>query len=130
MARLRLRSSAVGLAAVAGLLLGGCSSSGRSGRIEPSPVSPDLVFEEHPPAATPATSFGAGSYVVGQDVRPGRYSAGEDAAEQCRWRQSDSEGGALDASGADRPTQVLTLITEDSRLVVAGEQCRFRRLPD
>lgn len=138
MARLRLRAKgvgsavgiAVGIAVVAGLLLGGCSSSERSGQIEPSPVAPDLVFQEHTPASTPATSFGAGSYVVGQAVQPGRYSAGEGTAEQCRWRQSDSDGGALDASGAGRPTQVLTLITEGSRLVVAGEQCRFGRLPD
>ncbi len=94
------------------------------------PTRSPLVFETHTPATTPASTIGAGSYVVGQDVELGRYSAGDDVVAQCRWLQTDDEGNLLDADDANRPTQVLTLSSEGTKLVVAGDDCVFTRLPD
>lgn len=113
------------------LSLAGCTA-GSSGGGAVAPTEAPLVFESHAPAKTPATAFGEGSYVVGQDIEPGRYSGGTDAEviADCRWQQNDAEGARLDGSGADRPTQVLTLRTDGSQLVVAGAKCEFVRLPD
>lgn len=93
---------------------------------EDGPSEAPLVYMSHTPAASPAVSFTAGSYVVGKDIALGRYSANADA---CQWIQRDSTGAILDRSGPDRPTQVLTLSATDSELVVSGPNCTFTRLP-
>lgn len=119
--------TAGGVGALVSLLLAGCSI----GADDPTPGRPTetpLVFVPHPPAATPARSFTAGSYIVGQDVELGRYSAGADVS-GCQWLQRDSAGTVLDRSGDARPTQILTLSTRDSELVVTGAGCMFVRMP-
>ncbi|MCE0540221.1 hypothetical protein LWF15_32480 [Kineosporia rhizophila] len=127
----------LGVAVVAGLLVAGvvATRGGSAANADDLPtrtVRPSLVFQEPTPAATAATSFGAGSYVVGRDIELGRYSGGLDreVIANCFWQQTDTEGAELDNDGKDRPNQVLTLLTEGTRLVVAGENCTFDRLPD
>lgn len=120
------RRNAVG-AVLACLLLASCSA-GADGPAPTGPTDPPPVFVPHTPAASPAHSFTAGSYIVGQDVELGRYSADANAG-TCRWLQRDSSGALLDRSGEDRPTQVLTLSARGSELVVAGAGCSFARLP-
>jgi hypothetical protein len=111
---------------LAAVLLAGCSDG--TDRSSPTPpTETPLVFVSHTPAASPARSFTAGSYVVGQDIELGRYSAGTDVS-GCQWLQRDNAGMEIDRSGADRPTQVLTLTTRGSELVVAGAGCTFVRL--
>ncbi|WP_430791754.1 hypothetical protein [Actinoplanes sp. G11-F43] len=112
----------VGAAALTVALLSACTSAAGE------PETPELEFVAPVPAATPAESFGAGSYVVGRDVALGRYSAG-DAVASCRWIQRDGSGAVLDRDGVDRPTQVLTLSAPDTELVVDGPGCTFARLP-
>jgi hypothetical protein len=108
------------------VLLAGCSDG--SDRSTPSrPTNAPMIFVSHTPAASPARSFTAGSYIVGRDIELGRYSAGADVSE-CQWLQRDSAGTVVDRSGADRPTQVLTLSTRGSELVVTGAGCTFMRL--
>ncbi|GAA1645675.1 hypothetical protein [Actinoplanes couchii] len=109
------------------LMVSGCTAEPESPAGAPASEAP-LVFVTPSPAASPAQSFGPGSYLVGRDVELGRYSAG-DTVTRCRWLQRDSAGTFLDGNAADRPTQVLTLSAEDSELVVAGDGCSFTRMP-
>jgi hypothetical protein len=123
--RLSCTGVAAGLLAV--ITLAGCGS-GSEGPDPVKPTATPLVFVSHTPAATPARSFTAGSYLVGQDVELGRYSTGAGGG-GCRWLQRDSSGAVIDQSGPDRPTQVLTLLTRGSELVVDGAGCTFERMP-
>ncbi|GAB3257374.1 hypothetical protein [Kineosporia babensis] len=131
-----LTGVAVSGVVVAGLVLAGVMVARGSGtsadEVAGTVERPALVFHEPTPAATAATSFGAGSYIVGRDIELGRYSGGLDreVIANCFWKQTDAEGGDLDNDGKDRPNQVLSLMTEGSHLVVAGENCTFSRLPD
>lgn len=114
-------------ALLAAMLLSGCSAG--SDRPAPHETTADpLVYLSHSPATTPARTFAAGSYLVGQDIELGRYSAGADVG-RCSWVQRDSAGKLLDRSGDGRPTQILTLSARGTQLVVAGAGCTFVRLP-
>ena len=117
-----------GAVAVAVVLAGAGCSADEVTPSQPRTRATPLVFTPHPTAATPTRSFGAGSYVVGSDVEPGRYSAGAGIT-GCQWIQRDRTGEVLDRDGVDRPTPVLTLATAGSQLVVAGDLCRFELLP-
>lgn len=112
------------LLAVVAVLAGGCTGVPTAGPDGSAGSDGDLVFTTPAPRATPVTELTGGSYVVGTDAALGRYASTAD----CRWVQRGLDGALLDRSGPARPTDVLTLRTTGSRLVVSAG-CRLRLIP-
>ncbi|MFB8386794.1 hypothetical protein ACFC3F_06600 [Microbacterium sp. NPDC055910] len=64
--------------------------------------------------------WGAGVYVVGQDVQPGTYQA-SGSIKNCYWARLDSAGNTIDNNFIPAATQVqLTVATSDYSLDIQG----------
>lgn len=75
---------------------------------EPTP-SPQPTPTPEPTPAGPATTFGDGTFVVGEDIVPGTYANA--GASGCYWERMSGFGGTLDETIANEFTDFRQLVT-------------------
>lgn len=124
----------VGLAALAGLMVGCLAIVATSPPLPPTPaISPATTWDTPREAARPAVDTqaadgslaGDGTYIVGVDVAPGTYRSkgADDVNGVCYWARLDSTLGDTDsiiANDGGKGAQVVTVKKTDKAFTSRG----------
>ena len=95
---------------------------------EPAAAEPTLEPTVEPPPETPepagpATTFGDGTFVVGQDITPGTYR-NSNSSSGCFWERLSGFSGELDDTITNSFTTILQIVTiVDTDAGFSSEDC-------